>query len=220
MTEQNPAKVPTVDELVATFGELDDKALQQLHDDEKAADGGGRTTLLDAIHREQSTRADAAAQAKADQAEADAKAQEAGYADAATQRTAEEAAAKQGAAKKKVTARKPAAKKAAGFDVAGDAGEYLRELAAEGGTVTFTLGDDNKPDPDLTAIDGAVTMTRGKPVNKDRTAFSTAGLRGFKRFTHAYALDGKTVIGKRELASPLPLSPGEQVAFPAGSLAF
>lgn len=222
MTEQtqDAMKAPTVDELVATFGDLDDKALQQLHDDEKASDGGGRTTLLDAIHREQATRTETAEKAKADQEAADAKAREAGYADAATQRIAEEAAAKDGA-KKKTTAKKAAAKKApAGFDVAGDADDYLRGLAAEGGTVTLTLGDENRPDANLTGVEGELAMTRGKPVNRVDVSISTAGMPGIRRFTHAYALDGKTVIGKRELASPLPLSPGEQVRFRAGSLAF
>lgn len=220
MTEQTQAPAPTVEQLVATFGELDDAALQKLHDDEKAAEGGGRTTLLDAIHREQQNRTEAAEKSKADQEAADAKARDAGYADAAAQRTAEEAAAKAGAAKKRTAAKKPAAKKSAGFDVAADAGEYLQGLAKEGGTVTVTLGDDNRPDANLTAIEVTLAFTRGKPVNRDQVAVSTAGLPGFRRFTHAYALDGKTVLGKRELASPLPLSPGEQVAFPAGSLAF
>lgn len=234
------AKPATVDELVATFADLDDAGLKALHDEEAKAENP-RTTLIDHIHREQESRREAAlkAQAEADEAanvEADEAAKAAadeaakaeGYADAEAKADAATAAAKKAAAKPKAASKSKAKDKSGGFDekaVDPDGAEKLTQLALERGEAKMTLGDAKGPDLELPVKMVEIGRKRGFAINRSRVTFATEALTGRRNFTHGYVFDGgstvkDTPLARFELAAPISAGPGEQVQFAPGALAF
>lgn len=215
----------TVEQLSATLADLTDEQLKELRAAEEA--GENRSTALDAIDAELRRRETAKAKEAEELAALDAKAQAEGFADHAAKVDAAQAA--EAAAKKKPRASKST--KAAGtkataaeISIANESGMASARDAINQGRADLLLigfGDERAPFKDIPYAAGEMRAVGPRLVTGVDVLPRTGKLSGTVNVTHAWLIGSPdSVLMRAELGAPIVVTPGMQIKFAAGRLAF
>ncbi len=201
-------------QIVPVVPKLSDVELAEVRKAENDADNT-RSTLITALDREQAKR-DAAAEAEKaeEQKRKDAAAQQDGFVDAEAQAAAAKAAKKPGRAKKRASQPKALVAK-----VVDNGMEEARQLLSSG-ELEIGFGDNEKLNPDIPKVTGAMAAKGEKLNNQDLVVLRTAQLHRMTTVTYAYLIHGKRVLSARELGAPIRIEPGLQISFKPGTLSF
>lgn len=210
----------TVEQLTATLPDLTDEQLAALRAAE--VEGEDRVTAIEAIDAEIKRRAAAASQAAEDQAKLDAKAKIEGFADHAAKVDA--ALAADAAAKKKPRASKAAAPSASQAAVANERGLADARAAIDQGKADLLVvgfGDASKPFKEIPFAKAEMRVSGPRLVTGVDILMRTGKLTGTVEVSHAWLIGAPdSVLARCELGAPMAISPGMQLKFAAGRLAF